>query len=120
AGVLTWPIIFIMTDIINEYFGVRQVRHLSILTAVLISYAFITVGMAIQLKPSHFWINQTIDGQAVNMNAAFSGVFGQGMWIIVGSITAFLVGQMADVLIFHRIKRFTGDRALWLRATGST
>jgi uncharacterized integral membrane protein (TIGR00697 family) len=109
-----------MTDIINEYFGVRQVRYLSILTAVLISYAFLTVGMAIKLQPSDFWINQTIDGQAVNMNAAFSGVFGQGMWIIVGSITAFLVGQMADVLIFHRIKRFTGDRALWLRATGST
>lgn len=120
AGVLTWPIIFIMTDIINEYFGVRQVRYLSVLTAVLISYAFLAVGMAIHLKPSDFWIDQTIDGQALNMNTAFSGIFGQGMWIIVGSITAFLVGQMADVLIFHRIKQFTGDRALWLRATGST
>jgi len=42
------------------------------------------------------------------------------MWIIVGSIVAFLVGQMADVLIFHHIKRLTGDKALWLRATGST
>ena len=120
AGVLTWPVIFIMTDIINEYFGVKQVRFLSVLTAVLISYAFFAVGMAMQLKPSDFWINQTIDGEALNMNTAFSAVFGQGMWIIVGSITAFLVGQMADVLIFHRIKQFTGDRALWLRATGST
>lgn len=120
AGVLTWPIIFIMTDIINEYFGLKQVRYLSILTAILISYAFLAVGMAIQLEPSGFWVNQTIDGHKLNMNAAFAGIFGQGMWIIVGSITAFLVGQIADVLIFHRIKRFTGDRALWLRATGST
>jgi len=120
AGVLTWPIIFIMTDIINEYFGVRQVRFLSILTAVLISYAFLAVGMAIHLQPSDFWINQTVDGHSLNMNAAFSGIFGQGMWIIVGSIVAFLVGQMADVLIFHHIKRLTGDKALWLRATGST
>src|SRR5215217_367295 len=85
AGVLTWPIIFIMTDIINEYFGVKQVRYLSILTAILIGYAFIVVGGAMQLKPSDFWINQTINGQPTNMNNAFAGVFGQGMWIIVGS-----------------------------------
>jgi uncharacterized integral membrane protein (TIGR00697 family) len=120
AGVLTWPFIFIMTDIINEYFGVKQVRFLSVLTAILISYAFIVVGAAMHLTPSDFWVNQNINGQALNMNAAFAGIFGQGMWIIVGSVVAFLVGQMADVLIFHRIKRFTGDKALWLRATGST
>lgn len=120
AGVLTWPLIFIMTDIINEYFGVKQVRFLSILTAVLIAYAFIIVGAAMQLNPSDFWVNQDINGEKLNMNNAFAGIFGQGMWIIVGSIVAFLVGQIADVLIFHRIKRITGDRALWLRATGST
>lgn len=120
AGVLTWPLIFIMTDIINEYFGVRQVRFLSILTAVLISYAFIIVGAAMHLTPSDFWVNQNIQGHQLNMNAAFAGIFGQGMWIIVGSIIAFLVGQIADVLIFHKIKKVTGDKALWLRATGST
>lgn len=120
AGVLTWPLIFIMTDIINEYFGVKQVRFLSILTALLISYAFIIVGAAMQLTPSDFWVTQTINGQSLNMNNAFAGIFGQGMWIIVGSIVAFLIGQIADVLIFHKIKRITGDRALWLRATGST
>lgn len=120
AGVLTWPLVFIMTDIINEYFGLKQVRFLSILASILIIFAFMVVGLAIQLSPSDFWVNQTIDGVGVNMNAAFNGIFGQGMWIIVGSITAFLIGQIADVFIFHRIKAFTGERALWLRATGST
>ena len=120
AGVLTWPLIFIMTDIINEYFGVKQVRFLSILTALLISYAFVVVGAAMHLSPSSFWINQTVNDHPLNMNDAFAGVFGQGMWIIIGSIVAFIIGQIADVLIFHRIKRLTGDRALWLRATGST
>ncbi|MDP3466773.1 MAG: queuosine precursor transporter [Daejeonella sp.] len=120
AGVVTWPLIFIMTDIINEYFGVRQVRFLSILAAILISYAFIVVGFAMELVPSGFWVNQTIDGVDVNMNAAFNGIFGQGMWIIAGSIIAFLIGQMADVIIFQRIKKLTGERFLWLRATGST
>lgn len=120
AGVLTWPIIFIMTDIINEYFGVKQVRFLSILTAVLIGFAFLVVWLAIKLQPSDFWLTQTVDGQSVNMKLAFQAIFGQGMWIIVGSITAFLIGQMVDVLIFHRIKKITGDKVLWLRATGST
>jgi uncharacterized integral membrane protein (TIGR00697 family) len=120
AGVLTWPLIFIMTDIINEYFGVRQVRFLSILTAVLIAYAFFIVGAAMKLTPSDFWVNQNIQGHQLNMNAAFAGIFGQGMWIIVGSIIAFLIGQIADVLIFHKIKKVTGDKALWLRATRST
>ncbi|HQT24351.1 MAG: hypothetical protein B7X86_14765 [Sphingobacteriales bacterium 17-39-43] len=120
AGVVTWPLIFIMTDIINEYFGVKQVRFLSILAAILISYAFLVVGFAMDLVPSDFWINQKVDGVDVNMNAAFNGIFGQGMWIIAGSIIAFLIGQMADVILFHRIKKLTGERFLWLRATGST
>ncbi|MBM3402962.1 MAG: queuosine precursor transporter [Bacteroidetes bacterium] len=120
AGVVTWPLIFIMTDIINEYFGVKQVRFLSVLAAILISYAFLVLGFAMDLTPSDFWVNQTIDGVEVNMDAAFNGIFGQGMWIIAGSITAFLIGQMADVILFHRIKKLTGERFLWLRATGST
>ncbi|WP_395802113.1 queuosine precursor transporter [Daejeonella sp.] len=120
AGVITWPLIFIMTDIINEYFGIKQVRFLSILAAILISYAFLVVGFAMNLVPSDFWINQTINNDPMNMNNAFSAIFGQGMWIIVGSIVAFLIGQMVDVIIFHRIKKMTGERFLWLRATGST
>jgi uncharacterized integral membrane protein (TIGR00697 family) len=120
AGVLTWPIIFIMTDIINEYFGVKQVKFLSILTAALISYAFIIVAAAMHLTPSDFWVTQTVNGKQLDMNNAFAGIFGQGMWIIVGSIVAFLIGQIADVLIFHKIKRITGEKALWLRSTGST
>jgi uncharacterized integral membrane protein (TIGR00697 family) len=120
AGVITWPLIFIMTDIINEYFGIKQVRFLSILAAILISYAFLVVGFAMNLVPSDFWINQTINNESLNMNNAFSAIFGQGMWIIVGSIIAFLIGQMVDVVIFHRIKKMTGERFLWLRATGST
>ncbi|WP_442592164.1 queuosine precursor transporter [Pedobacter sp. AW31-3R] len=120
AGVLTWPVIFIMTDIINEYYGIKQVRVLSMITSVLIAYAFLIVWGAMGLSASDFWVNQTINGEKTNMNNAFSAIFGQGMWIIVGSIVAFLVGQIADVMIFHKIKKITGERALWLRSTGST
>lgn len=120
AGVLTWPLVFITTDLINEYYGSKKVRFLSILTAFLIAYAFLVIGFAMDLVPADFWVKQVVDGQEIDMNLAFTGVVGQGMWIIVGSIIAFLIGQFADVSIFHRIKKVTGEKRLWLRATGST
>lgn len=120
AGVVTWPIVFIMTDIINEYYGVKGVRFLSYLAAVLIAFAFIVVGLSMKLVGADFWVTQSVNGQNLNMNNAFSGIFGQGMWIIVGSIVAFIIGQLVDAKIFHIIKRITGEEKLWLRATGST
>ena len=54
------------------------------------------------------------------MQHAFSGIFGQGMWIIFGSLMAFLFSQIIDVTVFHRIKKVTGEKWIWLRATGST
>lgn len=126
AGVLLWPVVFVMTDIINEYYGQKGVRFLSFLTVGLISYAFVMVFFAIWIAPDAWWTNLsgTLDSNPenhlVNMNLAFRKVFGQGLWIIAGSLVAFLVGQMVDVLVFHRIKQATGDGKVWLRATGST
>src|SRR5690606_31112941 len=54
------------------------------------------------------------------MNLAFTRIFGQGLWIIFGSMVAFLIGQFIDVMVFHRIRRVTGEGKIWLRATGST
>jgi hypothetical protein len=120
AGVLLWPVVFIMTDIINEYYGRRGVRLLSYLASLLIGYAFFVVYNAIRLVPADWWVTQSTAQGVPDMQAAFSGIFGQGNWIIVGSITAFMVGQIADVLVFHRIKKWSGERFIWLRATGST
>jgi len=120
AGVLLWPVVFIMTDVINEYFGVRGVRFISWLAVALISYAFIAAYVAINLAPAEWWIGLSAERGVPDMQAAFTVIFGQGMWTIVGSITAFLLGQLIDVLIFHRIRRATGERWVWLRATGST
>lgn len=120
AGVLNWPFVFIMTDIINEYYGIKGVKFLSYLAVILIIFAFFMVGFAIILQPADFWLMQVVNGESLNMDNAFNTIFGQGMWIIVGSITAFLIGQIADVNIFHRIKKITGEKSLWLRATGST
>lgn len=120
CGVLLWPVVFIMTDIINEYFGMRGVRFLSYLTVGLIIYAFVVIYVAIGVPAADFYVSSMVEQGIPNMNTAFAGVFGQGLWIIAGSIIAFLVGQLIDVFIFHKIRKVTGEQKLWLRATGST
>ncbi len=120
SGVLLWPVVFLMTDIINEYFGTRGVRFISWLTVVLIVYGFIAAYAAISLTPAGFWVEANSERGVPDMQAAFSNIFGQGMWTIAGSVTAFLVGQLIDVAVFHRIRMMTGERWIWLRATGST
>ncbi len=120
AGVLLWPVVFVMTDIINEYYGKRGIQLLSYLTVGLISYAFVAVYAAIALIPADWWLSSMSDSGVVDMQAAFANIFGQGMWIIVGSLIAFLLGQIIDVLVFHQIKKWTGESKVWLRATGST
>jgi len=120
CGVLLWPLEFLMTDIINEYYGPKAVRRISIIAVVLISYAFIAFYGSIHFPPADFWIGSGTENNIPNMNDAFTSVFGQGMWIIIGIIIAFLVSQLVDVTVFHRIKKATGERKVWLRATGST
>jgi len=111
-GILPWPVVFISTDLINEYFGQNGVRKLSYITACLIAYCFFVLFFALRI-PAHPDIPGVTDQQ-------FSAVFGQSQWIIVGSIVAFLVSQLIDVTIFHFVKSKTGHRLLWLRSTGST
>jgi uncharacterized integral membrane protein (TIGR00697 family) len=120
AGVLLWPFVFVMTDIINEYYGPKGVRFISWLAVALISYAFIAAYLMIWLEPAGWWVTVNSERGVPDMQAAFGNVFGQGMWTIVGSIVAFLIGQLLDVAVFHRIRRITGEKWIWLRATGST
>ena len=167
AGVLIWPVVFVMTDIINEYFGRSGVIRLSWLAIFMIAYAFLFVYLAIHLVPADFWPSSHLDfiadpqqkeknfnpffqnpteeeeekslkvpsatlqrisyllknrlsKEVSNYNTAFTLVFGQGLKIILASIVAFIIGQILDALIFHKIKLITGDRRIWLRATGST
>ncbi len=121
VGVLPWPIVFIMTDVINDYYGVRGVRFLTLLTVVLISSAFVVLYFAIDMPAEQgWWITSSAAQGVPDMQAAFASIFGQGMNIILGSLTAFVIGQLVDALVFRRIKRATGDRRIWLRATSST
>ncbi|RPD41906.1 queuosine precursor transporter [Chitinophaga barathri] len=120
AGVLLWPVVFLMTDIINEYYGVKGVRFLSYLAAGLILFAFVIFFWAIHLSPAAFFVTMKVNSGVPDMDKAYQQILGQGSLIIVGSLIAFLLGQLVDVFAFHRIKKVTGEKKIWLRATGST
>ena len=120
CGVLLWPLEFILTDVINEYYGPKAVRRISIIAVSLIAYAFLMFYMAMSMPGADFWFGTNATNGVPDMGKAFNAVFGQGMWIILGSITAFLVSQIVDVTVFHKIKKLTGEKKVWLRATGST
>src|SRR5258705_2141903 len=120
CGVLLWPLEFIITDIVNEYYGPKAVRRISYTAVILIAYAFLMFYLAMGVPAADFWFSTGVKNGVPNMSSAFNSIFGQGMWIIFASITAFLVSQIVDVTAFHRITKVTGDKKIWLRATGST
>lgn len=111
-GIIPWPVVFLTTDLINEYYGKAGVRRLSVITASLIAYAFIILLAAIKI-PAAVGISTVTDEQ-------FYAVFGQSLWIIVGSIAAFITSQFVDVFIFWLLRDKTGGKMIWLRSTGST
>jgi uncharacterized integral membrane protein (TIGR00697 family) len=111
-GILPWPVVFITTDLINEYFGEKGVKRLSYITAGLIAYCFLLLAVALVIPAAR--------GFSTVNDEQFYAVFGQSMWIIVGSIAAFLISQLIDISLFHFLKKKTGRKMLWLRSTGST
>ena len=91
-GIVPWPIVFLGTDLINEYYGRDRVRQLTFITAIFISLRFYSdYTLSMQFKASPI---------SPVTNEAFNKVFGQSMWIIVGSLAAFLASQLVDVVVF--------------------
>lgn len=111
VGVLPWPLVFLTTDLINEYFGKKGVQRLTFLAIGLIVYMFVILWLGMQIPAASF---------SPVKDPAFNEVFGQSMWIIVGSIVAFAVSQLVDVAVFWMLRDVTKGKMLWLRATGST
>ncbi len=113
VGIIPWPVVFVTTDLINEYFGRKGVRRLSLLAVAMIAYVYLILVLT-SLIPAEPEGPNGVD------DASYNRVFGQSRWIIVGSILAFLTSQLIDVSIFHLVRQRTGKAFLWLRSTGST
>ena len=123
VGVIIWPVVFISTDIVNEYFGKKGVKKISYFHDFTYNLCVVIIFLSTKLTPNSYWldINKTdTDGNPFNINFAYNVIFLQSTGIIVGSVVAFLIAQLLDVFIFQRIKRITKGKFIWLRATGST
>jgi hypothetical protein len=110
-GIILWPVVFILTDLINEHYGKSGVRKLTYITVGLIAYMYILISIGIRIPAVSF---------SPVKDPEFTTVFGQSQWIIIGSIVAFFLSQLVDVYIFWLFRHRTGSKLIWLRATGST
>ena len=110
-GIILWPVVFILTDLINEHYGKQGVRKLTFITIGLIIYTFVLISIGLKIPAVGF---------SPVSDEVFNTVFGQSQWIIIGSIIAFLLSQLVDVYIFWVFRNRTGGKLIWLRATGST
>lgn len=111
VGMLAFPITFVLTDVLNEFFGARGARRVTFvgLGAALFAFLVINAALALPVSPESPLDDDT-----------FRTVFGWSRRLYVASLSAYLVGQLADIAIFGALRRLTGERLLWLRATGST
>ena len=110
VGVIIWPVVFITTDIINEYFGKKGIKKISYFTILLIIYVFIIIYMSTKLTPNNYWLNiNSVDnhGNPFNIDYAYNIIFLQSTGIIIGSIIAFLIAQILDVIVFHKLKKIS-------------
>jgi hypothetical protein len=110
-GVVPFPVTFIVTDIINEYYGRRGIRFVTFLGMAMILLVLLILQIDMMIPAASF--------SPVN-DEAFNLVFSASGRIIVGSLVAYLIGQLIDIAVFHFLRARTGPRLLWVRATGST
>jgi len=117
VGMIPFPITFLLTDVLNEFYGKRAARFVTLLGfgLALLAYVFIYVAGAIPIAP--LTMKPGWDGVT---EEAFQTVFLGSQRILLSSMVAYVVAQFVDIFVFHALKRMTQNRLLWLRATGST
>lgn len=111
AGVIAFPITFIVTDLMNEYYGPKGIGFVTIVGMAMIVFEFVIIRIAMATPTASI---------SPVPEAAFNTVFGASGRVILGSLVAYLIGQFADITLFHWLRRLTDGKHLWLRATGST
>ena len=108
VGILPWPVVFLLTDLLNEFYGQKAVRRLSWITAILIAYCFVIVTITLGIPAFELPGSDLADSKSYNQ------VFGQAQMVIIGSIAAFLVSQLLDAFLFDQIKKQTGNKLFFL------
>lgn len=112
CGMLTFPITFLLTDLVNEYYGRRAARRIVYISFAMGAVVWIVVRLTLAMP--------RLDAPYNVQPGAFEGVFNASQLMYVASLMAYLSGSLADIAVFGWLKRTTGGKLVWLRATGST
>ena len=117
AGMIPFPVVFLLTDLINEFYGKRAARYVTFVGFMMVLFTITVLAAAVRMPfgPATF----APDWGGVNQ-ASFDNIFASSQRILVASAVAYLIAQLVDIGVFHYVKRKLGGRFLWLRATGST
>ncbi len=115
AGIFAFPLTFILTDVVNEYFGRRYVRLFTWLSIAVNVVLQPVIQAAIRAPTVSF-----TDVEADVIHDAYALALGQTWTIVAASLVAFAIAQYVDVAVFTWLRRRTGGKLLWLRAQGST
>lgn len=117
VGQIAFPVTFILTDILNEFYGRKVVRRVTFLAFFMVGLTFCIIYIAASLR----WAPLTLDPTWTGVTpSSFEVVFTQATRIQIASMFAFLIGNLVDITVFFFLKKLTGNRMLWLRSTGST
>jgi len=112
CGMLTFPVTFLLTDLVNEFYGNKAARRLVWIGFAAAGFAFLVMNIALAMP--HWDVPFNINQKS------FEDVFSSSRIMYVASLTAFLIGSLSDIALFGWLKRITGGKRVWLRATGST
>ena len=111
AGILPYPLTFLVTDLISEIYGQKRANLVvfSGFIASMFVLLFLWLGGQFNAIPSSIVGDET-----------YNSVFQNAWRIIAASMIAYLFAQFVDVRIFHFWKKLTNGKHLWLRNNGST
>jgi uncharacterized integral membrane protein (TIGR00697 family) len=114
---LPFPVTFLLTDLLNEFYGKKAARYVTMVGFFMAVFTYAILFVAVQIPWAPFTRDAGWEGM---VEGSFNNVFSGSQRILIASMVAYLVAQLVDIAVFHFIKRATGDRFLWLRSTGST
>jgi uncharacterized integral membrane protein (TIGR00697 family) len=110
VGIMVFPLSFLALDVIQEVEGRQTARRIVLATMAVLAYILLITWIATQLpsaKRDFFPLE-------------YNKIFGISVRVMLASLTAFLVGELADIEIFRRFRDWTKNKMLWLRVNGST
>lgn len=111
VGIIPFPVTFLLTDIVNDFYGRTGARSLTFV-------GFWMAVLAYCILQLSTWL--TADPSTYFTQPEFSKIFGGSSQLFIASIIAYLIGQFLDIQVFQFWKALTQSKHLWLRATGST